>query len=156
MKILLSLLVLQVSLAFAAESFPTGPHPELTPGELCTRPDTYRYPERIAYCERDVSSETKDDVFLSYRRIGYTMPSDRRSSYKIDHYIPLCAGGSNGVDNLWPQHLTIGRQTDFIEDLGCQMLAKGKITQAELIGLIKRAKNDLSEASNVLRILRNL
>jgi hypothetical protein len=156
MKILIPLLALHLSLAFAAESFPLGPHPEMTPGELCARPDTYRYPERIGYCERDVSSELKDHVFQSYKKLGYTMPSDRRSSYKIDHYIPLCAGGSNGVDNLWPQHLTVGRQTDLLEDVGCQMLAKGKITQAELIGLIKRAKNDLSEASDVLRILRNL
>jgi hypothetical protein len=156
MKILIPLLALHLSLAFGAESFPLGPHPEMTPGELCARPDTYRYPERIGYCERDVSSELKDHVFQSYKKLGYTMPSDRRSSYKIDHYIPLCAGGSNGVDNLWPQHLTVGRQTDLLEDVGCQMLAKGKITQADLIGLIKRAKNDLSEASDVLRILRNL
>jgi hypothetical protein len=156
-KILWILLNISLStFAYSAAEFPTGPNSELTPGELCSTPDSYRYPEHVAYCERDVSGELKDQVFAAYRTLGYKLTANRRSSYKVDHYIPLCAGGSNNKENLWPQHLSIGSQTDFIEDLGCQKMAKGKISQANFIRLIKRAKNNLSEAPAVLSELNRL
>jgi hypothetical protein len=144
------ILLFQTSLALSGNvEFPMGPNEELTPGELCERPDRYRYPEQIAYCERDVSSEEKDQVFEAYRRIGYRLTANRRSGYKVDHYIPLCAGGSNNKENLWPQHISVGKQTDDLEDLGCQKMALGKISQANFIKLLKRAKNNLSEAGAV-------
>lgn len=146
----LLLLVSQLSLAQdPGNEFPIGPNAKLTPGELCDHPDSYRYPEHIGYCARNVSGEEKDQVFAAYRTLGFKLTASRRSSYKVDHYIPLCAGGSNNKENLWPQHLTVGRQTDFLEDLGCQKMALGKISQANFIKLLKRAKNDLSQANAV-------
>lgn len=132
------------------------PIARLTPGELCDRPARYRYPENIAYCERDVSKEQKDEVFSSYRRNGYRLSYSNRSSYKIDHYIPLCAGGSNNNENLWPQHLSISKVTDSLEKLGCDKMALGKITQSQFVRLIKRVKNDLSQASTVRNELSRL
>jgi hypothetical protein len=128
---------------FKAE-FPQGPESDLTPGRLCDRPDSYRYPERIAYCNRAVDPMLKDDVFREYRENGYRLDLSKRDNYKIDHLIPLCAGGSNAEDNLWPQHISIFSKTDPMESLGCEKLKQGKIRQADLVNLIISAKKNLS------------
>lgn len=142
--------------AFSAE-YPQGPDQALTPGTLCDRPDTHRYPEKIPYCSRDVSRNQKKQIFAIYRsELGYVLDLTRRSDYKIDHYVPLCAGGSNDQTNLWPQHVSIFTITDPIEALGCEKLAMGKIRQKVLIDLIRRAKNDLKSASMVLEEIRNI
>ena len=52
---------------------------------------------------RDVSGWQKELVFISYRKLGYSL-SGERSEYKVDHFIPLCVGGSNEMSNLWPQY----------------------------------------------------
>lgn len=150
-NILLLLVVLsQVALAdvYIAE-YPKGPNGDLTPGELCNRASEYRYPEHIAYCERDVSSQQKDQIFESYRRIGYRLNPKNRSSYKIDHYIPLCAGGSNNDENLWPQHVSVYEITDPLEQMGCDKMKLGVLKQAKFIQLLKKVKNDLSQAKAV-------
>ena len=153
MKNLIWLLALATQFSFAAE-FPMKPDKQLTPGELCQYPAEYRYPEQIAYCERDVSKEQADQVFQDYRKKGFNLNLDNRSSYKIDHYIPLCAGGANSNENLWPQHMSIFAQTDDIERIGCETMAMGKISQAEFVKLIKQVKNDLTLASAVRMELR--
>jgi hypothetical protein len=136
--------------------FPTGPEQKLTPGSLCDRPDAYRYPERIPYCNRDVDTSLKNDVFKEYREDGYRLTPIDRQNYKIDHLIPLCAGGSNNEDNLWPQHMSIYNQTDPLEGLGCEKLKDGLIKQAELVNLILSAKKDLSLVPETLRKLNSL
>jgi hypothetical protein len=140
-----------IALSAAAQSreFPLTPLASLTPGSLCDIPMEFRYPERIAYCERDVDLLMKDNVFAAYRRAGFKLPESQRSSYKVDHYIPLCAGGSNHQDNLWPQHLSVGKTTDSIEKLGCDKLAAGRITQAKFVEIIKKVKNNPATASAV-------
>jgi hypothetical protein len=159
MKNILWLLLVVTNISLAQDSlgdFPKGPMAKLTPGELCDRPSSYRYPENIAYCERNVTVEQKSQIFAAYRAIGYRLNLSDRSSYKIDHYLPLCAGGSNNNENLWPQHVSVGVLTDDLEQLGCDKMAKGKITQAKFVLLIKRAKNDLSQASAVRSELSRL
>lgn len=152
MKLFVLGLLLTTSL-FAAE-FPKGPDSNLTPGALCERPDTYRYPERIAYCNRDVDSHLKADVFREYRNLGFGLSI--RGDYKIDHLIPLCAGGSNREENLWPQHKTVYEITDDLEALGCEKLSLGKIKQAKLVELILATKKDLSLAPSTRGYLRSL
>ena len=151
MKHTLMLLLLVVSSLVHAQGaeYPLGPSARLTPGELCDRPSRYRYPENIAYCEREVSTLEKDVVFASYRQLGYRLSYTNRSSYKIDHYIPLCAGGSNNKENLWPQHISIANVTDSIEKLGCDKMALGKLSQARMVYLIKLVKNNLNQAQAV-------
>lgn len=153
---LLFILSVLATNAFAID-FPKGPDAQLTPGSLCDRPDSYRYPEHIAYCERDVTPATKDEIFKTYRNErGYKLDISNRSSYKIDHFIPLCAGGSNEENNLWPQHISIFQITDPIESTGCEVLSAGKITQKELVGLIRQAKLNLTDAPKVLKRLQAL
>lgn len=153
------LLLILTTTAFADSTiaeFPSGPNQSITPGSLCDRPDSYRYQERIPYCERDVDSALKADVFKEYRNLGFTLPPSKRSQYKIDHLIPLCAGGSNREDNLWPQHKSVYTRTDALEFVGCEKLKAGKIKQADLIERILAAKRDLSLVSKTLRYLTDL
>lgn len=154
-----SLFFILIVFAFNALAldYPKGPHAELTPGSLCDRPDTYRYAEQIPYCERDVSSQLKNEIFDNYRnQLGFTLDPKTRSSYKIDHFFPLCAGGSNEETNLWPQHISVYTITDPLEGVGCEKLKAGKILQKNLITLIKRAKLNLSEAPAILKNLQSL
>lgn len=144
-----------LTFAYIAD-FPKGPESTLTFGSLCDRPSQYRYPERIAYCERDVTSNRKKAIFDDYRKFGYRLDPKGRSNYKIDHYIPLCAGGSNHDDNLWPQHISVYTITDPIEALGCEKLAAGLITQDKLLKLIRLVKNDLSSSDLVKKELLTL
>ncbi len=155
LTLLLSLSVNAKDVIFKAD-YPTGPENKLTPGSLCDRPDQYRYPEHIAYCNRDVDSHLKKEVFEEYRQDGYRLDPKDRANYKIDHLIPLCAGGSNHENNLWPQHVSIFTQTDPLEGLGCEKLKKGRIKQAQLIKLILEAKKDLHLVKKNLIYLSNL
>jgi hypothetical protein len=158
MKLLVAILILSfgASAGRYLADYPKGPETSLTPGRLCDRPDAYRYPERIPYCNREVDPMLKDMVFREYRNLGYRLDPKQRSNYKIDHLIPLCAGGSNEEDNLWPQHITIYTQTDPLESLGCEKLKLGKIKQADLVRLIINAKKDLSLVPRTISHLNNL
>ena len=157
MKWCLFLLLNLVAAQAFAFDFPTSPNPQVTPGSLCDRPTEYRYPEHINYCERDVSSDLKNKIFDDYRkRLGYTLDLRNRSDYKIDHFIPLCAGGSNYQTNLWPQHKSVFNLTDPLESVGCDKLKAAKITQADLIKLIMLAKLNLQEVPRVLQKLQSL
>lgn len=134
----------------AGESFPKGPDAALTPGVLCSRPDSYRYPEKIKYCERDVSSSEKAGIFQKYDQIGYRTRSLKRQAFKIDHYIPLCAGGANDERNLWPQHESVYKITDPLEALVCEKMAAGRLKQADAVTIIKEAKNNLDEVPDII------
>src|SRR5262245_45768293 len=104
----------------------------MTPGSLCDRPDSKRYPEGIPYCSRSVKSELKREIMRDYdAKLGYGITAMDRSAFKIDHYIPLCMGGSNKQDNLWPQHQSVFTVTDPLEALECEKMAKGKLLQAD-------------------------
>lgn len=156
MKLLIFILAFSSLEALAGRAYPRSPEAQLTPGSLCSQPDSYRYPEKIPYCERALNSFDKEAIFMIYRKEGNYSLSGERSQYKVDHFIPLCAGGSNNPDNLWPQYYTISKITDPLEPLGCEKLAKGLITQKELVELIMKAKMDLSQVSGVLKYLKSL
>lgn len=132
------------------EQFPTTPSQELTPGSLCQRPDSYRYPEHIKYCERDVSSRDKARIIESYdQALGFNIRSLKRSDFKIDHYISLCLGGSNKSNNLWPQHHSVYELTDPVESKLCILLQRGEISQAFAVDTLKHVKNHLDDALRV-------
>ena len=135
--------------SFAANQFPMGPDENLTPGVLCSRPDSRRYPEQIPYCSRNVDTGTKKDIFVKYDQLGFRTRSMDRRQFKIDHYIPLCMGGANDERNLWPQHSTIYTITDPLEQLLCEKMAAGKLLQKDAVALIKEAKNHLDEVPSI-------
>jgi hypothetical protein len=75
----------------------TRPDPTLTPGH--TRPVTLHElctPGSSANA-RHVSSATKRQVFARYH------VTPRPGAYEVDHLISLELGGSNDLENLWPQ-----------------------------------------------------
>lgn len=138
-------------------NFPTGPNLQLTPGKVCDKPTAYRYPEHIAYCERDVSYDTKEILIQRYdSQLGYHIASMERTDFKIDHFIPLCAGGSNDSSNLWPQHKSVYEITDPVEPLICAKMQQGKLSQADAIKLVTQAKTDLAQVPAVMKILNNM
>lgn len=152
-----SLLVLSTSLFAFGPDFPAGPNPQLTPGKLCDKPTTYRYPEHIAYCDRDVTYDTKEILIKQYdQQLGFRIETMNRADFKIDHYIPLCAGGSNDTVNLWPQHKSVYEITDPVEPLICEKMLEGKLKQADAVKLVVRAKTDLSQVPSVMKILNSL
>lgn len=155
---LLLSLTLFSSLTFAyGPGFPTTPNSQLTPGKLCDQPSGYRYPEHIAYCERNVTYDTKEILIKNYdKRLGYRIETMNRLDFKIDHFIPLCAGGSNDPVNLWPQHRSVYEVTDPVEPLLCQKMLEGKLSQADAVKLIMRAKMDLSQVPIVMKTLNSL
>lgn len=143
-----------IAQAFQQE-FPTNPDQQVTPGTFCTHPNSYRYKEHIPYCNRNVSSQEKLQIIATYNdTLGYRIDLKQRSQYKIDHLIPLCAGGSNDKENLWPQHKSVYTITDPVEQLACERMVEGKLLQKQAVELIFKAKDDLSKAEEVIDYLR--
>ena len=159
-NVLASLLVLLfvASTSFAADSrYPQGPNETMTPGSVCKNPSRYRYPEKVAYCERDVETQLKRDIIAQYdEKFGYRIQTMDRQAFKIDHYIPLCMGGSNNRNNLWPQHKSVYEITDPLEQLLCEKMALGVLRQAQAMDLIRKAKNDLDQAPEVFDYAQGL
>lgn len=142
---------------FARSTFPKNPDTTLTPGSVCKRANHYRYPERVAYCERNVDKSRKQESIRNYnQKLGYNILPGERSSFKIDHLIPLCAGGSNELDNLWPQHKSIYEITDPLEPLICEKMSQGRLKQAKAIEYIRRAKLHLEEVDQVMSEIQDL
>lgn len=155
--LIVSIYLFAASIAFATEGYPIAPNQELTPGVVCTTPDAIRYPEKIAYCDRDVDSRMKWAVINSYtKKYHFTLNDKNRTEFKIDHYIPLCMGGANAIENLWPQHATIYHITDSLEEILCQAMAEGKLSQKDAIDKMKSGKNDLSLVPILLREIKLL
>lgn len=126
-------------------AYPSHPELSVTPGAVCENPTEYRYPEHIKYCARNVSVELKDQVIRDYdQKFGYRVESMSRADFKIDHFIPLCMGGANTVENLWPQHKSVYVITDSFEADLCGQLAAARITQAQAIEKIKQIKMTVS------------
>lgn len=133
------------------ERFPRTPHVEMTPGSKCGRPDTYRYGEHVPYCERDVKSHRKAAIFVRYdSELGYATRSLNRMQFKIDHHIPLCMGGSNEDDNLWPQHSSVYELTDPAEGYLCERMSEGSMRQADAIKIIQEIKQSPERAAQIL------
>jgi hypothetical protein len=125
--VLLLALIFSVSTAFAVQ-----PNPRLTPGTLCTpnNPDFagYRYAAHIAYCNRNVSQAKKQQVAQAYG-----VPEAQWSNYEFDHLIPLNAGGSSDVTNLWPQPIAEAHLKDAVEQDVYNKLNAGAINQQQAL-----------------------
>lgn len=155
---MLFLLLTSLTFTFANYgNYPHHPDPQMTPGSLCTRPTEFRYRERISYCERSVDTTLKNEIIAEYEEAyDFTISSRQRSKYKIDHYIPLCMGGSNEQDNLWPQQEEIYSITDPLESELCNKIAANRISQREAIEMIKLGKNNLDLVPNLLKQAKSL
>ena len=110
----------------------TAPDDSLTPGALCTDSDDdfdqYDYPEQVARCTRNVDESEKADI-----GDAYGIDQSDWSDYEFDHLIPLCAGGSNAPENLWPQPIDEAKEKDKLEDSVCRRMKAGTLTQANAV-----------------------
>jgi len=129
---------------FAATSIattlsPRTPDPEYTSGELCSEQDAdfagYRYEQKIVYCERNVTTEMKNEIYEYYR-----VPVAQRHNYTIDHFIPLSIGGNNNYKNLWPEHKKIKQTRLNLEQVLYEAVRDNRMSQEEAIHKIIEAK----------------
>lgn len=138
------LAIVGIVLSFSAltYSYPLVPRQDLTYGQLCTErsPDfrSYRYAERIPYCERNVTVEQKNMIYNQYR-----IPTNCRNRYTIDHFIPLSIGGDNSDANLWPEHKIVKATRPRLEQELFEALSGSRITQKQAVELIVREKTKL-------------
>lgn len=143
--------------AWADERFPIGPNPNMTPGAICQNSKTRRYPENIVYCERNVSTADKNAIIKAYdEQLGFQIRQMDRQEFKIDHFIPLSIGGSNSVENLWPQHRSVYTITDPLEAVLFTKISVAAITQAEAIRVIREAKLNLDRVPELIDYVNGL
>jgi hypothetical protein len=119
--------------------FPMVPVATMTTGDLCDESDEdfdrYRYSEQIPYCKRNVDIRTKRQIYAAYG-----VPTYCRDSYTIDHFIPLSLGGSNQIENLWPEHRAVKTARYNLETQLYNALRAGEITQRQALKEIETAK----------------
>lgn len=150
-------ILLSTTIYAAPGDYPIGPDPDKTPGVLCENGSSYRYPEKIRYCNRNVEKSLKDRLIREYdREFGYKIGRMDRQQFKIDHLIPLCMGGSNDEKNLWPQHQTVYEITDPFEQKLCELMAAGKLKQAQAVEIILDLKSHLEEADRYEEVIRQI
>lgn len=115
------------------------PKIDQTPGKVCTREDKDyqgpRYPEKIAYCKRNVSDGLKKRIYDNYQIL-----KEKQKDYTIDHLIPLAIGGSNHIKNLWPEHKEVKATRPTLEWTVYKALESGSITQTNAINTILTEK----------------
>ena len=75
------------------------PNAALTPGAVLTTDATIVCKSGYASSVRDVPTSERRSVFVAYG-LAYPPPS---GAYEVDHLISLELGGSNTIENLWPE-----------------------------------------------------
>jgi hypothetical protein len=125
----------------AAAGVPMKPDPSYTTGDYCTKTDEdfseVRYAEKVAVCRRAVTWFAKDVVYKNYGISDHC-----RQYYTVDHYIPLSMGGSNQLENLWPEHKDIKATRQNLEQQYYNKLAKGEVSLEYALRTIVHAKRN--------------
>lgn len=108
---------------------PIVPNSKLTPGMIDSNATVFKIC-RAGYSEsvRNVSQSIKHQVFVEY---GVDPMSDR---FEIDHLISLELGGSNNIQNLWPQSYTTqplnAYRKDVLENKLHSLVCSGRLSLA--------------------------
>ena len=125
-----------VLVLFASVAFAVKPNPRLTPGALCSPGNPnftgYRYAAHVAYCKRNVTHAMKLTIAQAYGGI----PESEWPKYEFDHLIPLNAGGSSDIDNVWPQPIDEARAKDKVEMQTYLGLNDGSLDQPRAVQMI--------------------
>lgn len=139
MKIFFLGLALSLALSTQAISYPLTPNPNLAEGVLCDKKDVdyvgLRYQEKIPYCERNVSTKLKSEIYALYN-----VPEKCQKFYTVDHIIPLSLGGDNSPENLWPEHKKVKATRPYLEQELYDALRRGEIKQKDAIRIILENK----------------
>lgn len=127
-------LLLAASTAWSADL----PNPTLTPGKVMERRAEVVCVPGYAGKVRDVSNAKKREV---YRRYGlpYNDRSECAEGAEVDHLVSLQLGGSNEVENLFPQsycgtwnaHVK-DRYENYLHEQVCKGKMKLKAAQKEI------------------------
>jgi hypothetical protein len=91
--------------------------------------------QTYSQAHRNVTDAVKKRVYLEY---GVSYPQ-AAGAYEVDHFYPLCAGGSNDISNLWlePAHVMANAQDygfhtkDKLEAFVCVGIKNGTISPQE-------------------------
>lgn len=138
MKSFLLLLALVLTVHYA-HGYPLKPDVRVSPGHMCTTSDsdfeTFRYAQRIPYCTRNVSYQTKQEIYDYYK-----IPQAERKNYTIDHIIPLSIGGSNNKKNLWAEHKQVKATRPNLEVELYEDVRDNRMEQREAIRIIMEEK----------------
>ena len=99
-----------------AATTPVRPDPTLTPGGVDLRVTQANLQQTI--CKfgyrprtRTVSAPMKNRIYRQYH-----VKQSNQSRFDVDHLVPFSLGGSNVIDNLWPQVKSAAKQKDTVED----------------------------------------
>ena len=124
------------------------PNPQLTSGKA----DTLLLADLTAtYSDHCPNSETSCTYSQDHRNVPtaehtqvydeYRVPSAERTiqSGEVDHFYPLCAGGSNDISNLWYQPVDVEwngenwgfHRKDDLETWVCAQIKAGKLDPQE-------------------------
>jgi hypothetical protein len=98
----------------------------------------YRYVSKTPYCTRNVPQSFKNRVYAAYK----ILEADK-VNYTIDHLVPLFLGGSNDIQNLWPQHKTI--TTAPVESSLYSKVSKNELHATEALNKILEIKYKISK-----------
>lgn len=131
MKLIPALTVVAAILAMpaVADAMDIRPDPDSTEGSV--RIDGKTLAENCGHAREHrgaMTNERRDEV-----QIRYGLPTGTHPDYEIDHLIPLCLGGADDPDNLWPQpKATIeptwnAERKDYLEQRLCQMVCDREI-----------------------------
>lgn len=104
---------------------PERPDPKLTPGEVFNVTKERVCSPRYATNARHVTREMKRATFRRYH-VKY-FPH----AYQVDHLIPLCLGGRNSLENLWPEPIDRALESDKVERRLCHEVCAGEISLEE-------------------------
>lgn len=115
---------------------PGGTDPAVTQGNLDTTVcDPSGYTDKVRPPLK-VSNAAKKVVMAAYG-----IPLDRMGDYKLDHLVPLSAGGSSSASNLWPQEKILingpasqymQTEKDRVEIYLHRALCRGEVTLKEV------------------------
>lgn len=88
-------------------------------------------------CTYSQSNRNVSDIVKRQIYVEYNTPYPQNGKIEVDHFYPLCAGGSNDPQNLWiePEHVYDFRtgedwgyhKKDRLETWGCALIKKGDL-----------------------------
>ncbi len=134
----------QISLAGSnsLNLIPVVPDEILTPGDFCDESDRdfkeFRYAEKMPYCKRNVSTNSKTRIYEQYK-----VAIKCKHRYTIDHFVPLALGGNNDQKNLWPEHVLVKATREKLEMELYHAVDQGQISLDEAVQIIVREKTQL-------------
>ena len=65
------------------------------------------------------------------------IPESEWPKYEFDHLLPLCAGGSDDIRNLWPEPIDQAHKKDVLENQICLAMKAGTLKQADAVAKVR-------------------